>query len=70
MSVCMSVWMLRAAEAVLNLHLAWMLFLVSGVFLLRRHPRRRAGHLAGVGYAVVINLLLPWPCPLTYLEQW
>ena len=37
----MSVWMMRAAEAVLKLHLA------------------------GVGYAVVIILLLSWPCPLT-----
>ena len=66
----MSVWIMRAAEAVLILHLAWICFLVSGVVLLRRHPRWRVVHLAGVAYAVAKNLLLPWPCPLTYLEQW
>ena len=66
----MSVWMLRAAEALLILHLAWIFFSRVGSIFLRRHPRWRAGHLAGVGYAVVKNRLLPWPCPLTYLEQW
>lgn len=66
----MSVWMMRAAEAVLILHLAWICFLVLGVVLLRRHPRWRVVHLAAVAYAVAKNLLLPWPCPLTYLEQW
>ena len=66
----MSVWMMRAAEAVLILHLAWIFFLASGIVLLCRHSRWRVVHLAGVAYAVAKNLLLPWPCPLTDLEQW
>ena len=55
----MSVWMMRAAEAVLILHLAWIFFLASGIVLLCRHSRWRVVHLAGVAYAVAKTCCFP-----------
>jgi hypothetical protein len=57
-----------AAEAVVLLHLAWIVFVVTGAIWLRRHPRWRLVHLSAVVYSVGIETFR-WICPLTYLEQ-
>lgn len=58
------------AEVTLLLHFAWIVFVVTGAFFLRRRRWRwRLVHLAAVCYSVAIEIF-GWICPLTYLEQW
>ena len=57
-----------AAEGVVLLHCAWIVFVVTGAFWLRRHPRWRLVHLLTVVYSVAIETFR-WICPLTHLEQ-
>ncbi len=57
-----------AAEATVLLHFAWILFVVTGAFWLRRHPRLRRIHLLAVAYSLAIEVFR-WICPLTHLEQ-
>jgi hypothetical protein len=57
-----------AAEGVMLLHLAWIVFVVTGAVWLRRSPRWRFVHLLAVVYSVGIEAFR-WICPLTYLEQ-
>ncbi len=57
-----------AAEATILLHLAWILFVITGAFWLRRHPRLQLVHLLAVIYSLAIEIFL-WICPLTHLEQ-
>lgn len=57
------------AEATVLLHFAWIVFVVTGVFFLRRHRRLKWVHLAAVLYSVAIEIY-GWICPLTYLERW
>jgi hypothetical protein len=57
------------AEAAVLLHFAWIVFVVTGAFFLRRRRRLRWVHLAAVLYSVAIEVY-GWICPLTYLEQW
>ena len=57
-----------AAEGVVLLHFAWIVFVVTGAFWLRRHPRWRLVHLFTVVYSVAIETFR-WICPLTHLEQ-
>lgn len=57
-----------AAALALASHLAWILFLVFGGWIFRRHFWIRVAHLAGVAAAIAMGLL--WiSCPLTHLEQ-
>lgn len=58
-----------AAEAVVFLHFAWIVFVVTGAFFLYRRPRWRFLHLLAVLYSLAIEVFV-WTCPLTYLEQW
>jgi hypothetical protein len=58
-----------AAEVTVAVHFAWIVFVVTGAFFLRRRRRLRLVHLAAVGYSLAIELY-GWICPLTYLEQW
>lgn len=57
------------ADAVVFLHLAWIVFLVLGVFPGRKIRAVRALHIGGLAFALIIQLS-GWYCPLTYLEQW
>ncbi len=51
------------------IHFAWIVFVVTGAFFLRRHRRLRLFHLAAVVYSLAIEAY-GWICPLTHLEQW
>lgn len=57
------------ADAVLALHLIFILWVIFGVLLSRGRPLLRAFHIACLGWGVLVELL-PWPCPLTLLENW
>ena len=57
-----------AAEATVLLHVAWIVFVITGAFWLRRHPRLRLVHLLAVIYSLAIEVFR-WICPLTHLEQ-
>lgn len=57
------------ADIVVFLHLLWILFLVFGVFLGTRNKTARGLHIAGLAFAVIIQVF-GWYCPLTHLEVW
>ncbi len=57
------------AEAIVIVHFAWIIFVVTGAFFLRRRRRWRQFHLAATGYSLGIEIF-GWICPLTHLEQW
>jgi len=56
------------ADAVLVLHLAFILFVVLGGLLVLRAPRLAWLHLPVVAWATLIELF-GWICPLTPLEK-
>jgi hypothetical protein len=56
------------ANAVLVLHLLWILFMIGGPFLLS-FQRLRIFHAAAL-LAIVVMEVLAVPCPLTHLEEW
>lgn len=56
------------ADAVLLLHLAFILFVVFGGFLLRRHPRLLPLHLPAAIWGALVEFA-DWTCPLTPLEN-
>jgi hypothetical protein len=56
------------ADAVLLWHLAFILFVVSGGFLLRRFPRLIWLHLPAAAWGALIEFA-GWICPLTPLEN-
>lgn len=57
------------AVAVLLLHALFILWVVLGVPLTRSRPILRWLHVASLIWGIVTELL-PWPCPLTLLENW
>ena len=64
----MAFWIL-AADAILGLHLGFVLWVVAGAVFTRNHPGWARVHLVCLGYGVFIELT-PLPCPLTLLEKW
>lgn len=56
------------ADAVLILHLGFVLFVVLGGFLVLRWPRLAWLHLPAAAWGVLIEFV-GWPCPLTPLEN-
>ena len=58
------------AEAVLFLHLLWCGWVLLGWTLTRGRPFLRTLHIASLIYAIVIELVLWPPCPLTVAENW
>lgn len=54
---------------VLALHLVFILWVMFGAFLTRHRPLLTALHLAALVWGILIELL-PWTCPLTWLEEW
>jgi|SRR5579885_1335458 len=57
-----------AADGVLLLHLAFVLFVVGGGFLVRRTPRLAWLHLPAAAWGAVVEFA-GWVCPLTPLEH-
>jgi Protein of Unknown function (DUF2784) len=57
------------ATAVLFLHALFILWVVFGALLTRSRLVLRWLHIASLGWGI-LTLVLPWPCPLTLLENW
>src|ERR1700751_6213012 len=54
---------------VLFLHALFIVWVVFGAFLTRWRPVLRWLHIASLVWGILTELL-PWPCPLTMLENW
>ena len=57
------------AISVLFLHALFILWVVFGALLTRSHPILRWLHVGSLVWGILTELL-PWPCPLTLLENW
>jgi Protein of Unknown function (DUF2784) len=57
------------ATVVLLLHALFIVWVIFGAFLTRSRPLLRWLHIASLVWGIVIEFL-PWPCPLTLLENW
>ncbi len=57
------------AVSVLLLHALYILWVVFGALLTRSRPILRWLHIASLVWGILTELL-PWPCPLTLLENW
>jgi len=57
------------AVCTLSLHALFILWIIFGVFLTRSRPVFRWLHIASLIWGILTELL-PWPCPLTVLENW
>ncbi len=58
-----------AADAVVCIHLGWIVFLITGAYWGRKNRAVMAIHAAGLFFAV-ISQVFGWYCPLTDLEVW
>ena len=54
---------------VLLLHALYIVWVVFGALLTRSRPILRWLHVASLVWGILTELL-PWPCPLTVLENW
>src|SRR5437764_14600323 len=57
------------AVAALVLHALCILWVVFGAFVTRSGPVPRWLHIGSLIWGILTELL-PWPCPLTLLENW
>jgi hypothetical protein len=57
------------ATAVLFLHTLFILWVIFGALLTRSRPLLRWLHIASLLWGILTEVL-PWPCPLTLLENW
>ena len=57
------------AISVLLLHALFILWVVFGALLTRSRPILRWLHIGSLVWGILTELL-PWPCPLTLLENW
>ena len=57
------------ALCILFLHALFILWLIFGDFLTRSRPLLRWLHIVSLVWGILMELL-PWPCPLTLLENW
>lgn len=57
------------AVFVLFLHALFIVWIVFGAFVVRDRPVLRWLHIASLAWGILTELL-PWPCPLTVLENW
>lgn len=55
--------------AVLFLHGLFIFWVIFGALLVRSRPILRWLHIASLIWGIMTELL-PWPCPLTLLENW
>jgi hypothetical protein len=60
---------LVAADAVVALHLLWIVFLVAGAAAGVRWRWVKWTHLAALAFSVMLQAF-GWICPLTHLEAW
>jgi len=60
---------LAAADAVVVLHLLWIVFLILGALPGRRWVWVKWMHLASLAFSIALQIF-GWICPLTYLEIW
>jgi hypothetical protein len=57
------------ATVVLFLHALFIVWVIFGAFLTRSRPLLRWLHIFSLVWGLLIEFL-PWPCPLTLLENW
>jgi hypothetical protein len=57
------------AVCVLLLHALFILWVVFGALVTRSRPVLRWLHIASLAWGILTELM-PWPCPLTVLENW
>jgi hypothetical protein len=57
------------AVVVLILHALFIIWVIFGALVTRARPLLRWLHIASLVWGVLTELL-PWPCPLTLLENW
>jgi len=57
------------ATAVLFVHALFIVWVVFGALLTRSRPVLRWLHIVSLIWGILTELL-PWPCPLTLLENW
>ena len=57
------------ATAVLFLHALFIVWVVFGALFTRSRPILRWLHIVSLIWGILTELL-PWPCPLTLLENW
>src|SRR5260370_5315129 len=57
------------ATSVLVVHAVFILWVVFGAFQARSRPLLRWLHIVSLVWGIITELL-PWPCPLTLLEDW
>ncbi|HEY7351452.1 MAG TPA: DUF2784 domain-containing protein [Terriglobales bacterium] len=57
------------ASAVLGLHLLYILWVIFGALVALHRPGLRLFHIACLIWGILVELL-PWPCPLTLVENW
>ena len=57
------------ATAVLFVHALFIVWVVFGALLTRSRPILRWLHIVSLIWGILTELL-PWPCPLTLLENW
>jgi len=57
------------ADGVLVLHLLFILWVIFGAIVALRRPLLRRIHIVCLIWGILTELL-PWPCPLTVLENW
>ena len=54
---------------VLGLHALFILWVALGALVARSRPKLRRVHIACLLWGILVEVL-PWPCPLTLLENW
>ena len=57
------------AVLVLFMHALFIVWVIFGALLARSRPTLRGLHIASLTWGVLTEVL-PWPCPLTVLENW
>jgi Protein of Unknown function (DUF2784) len=57
------------ASTALGLHLLFILWVIFGALVARSRPLLRWVHITCLIWGILIEVL-PWPCPLTLLENW
>ena len=57
------------AVRVLGLHALFVAWVILGFLIARSRPALRWVHIACLVWGILVEVL-PWPCPLTLLENW
>ena len=65
----MKTLLLAAADAVVVLHLLWIVFLILGAIPGSRWAWVKWLHLAALAFSIALQTF-SWICPLTHLEAW